>query len=164
MAAKCTAQQCAEIPCLAQEVGPLEAAKRKGVTPGTVTAWRCLEKKSKTRQAPRATKTRGIGTSQTTCWQKSCRLYTPSEKAAALELVQQLAIIEIHRKQVFIAFMCTNGLASMKKPCSKSTSPTPSPTRPLPKTTATLVFAPTFRGIAPTRRGFLETRRGIVQS
>ena len=75
MAATYTAQQRAEILRLAQEVGPLEAAKRKGVPPGTVTAWRCLEnKKRKTRQAPRAsraTKTRGIGVPQTTYRQKS---------------------------------------------------------------------------------------------
>ena len=45
MAATYTAQQRAEILRLAQEVGPLEAAKRKGVPPGTVTAWRCLENK-----------------------------------------------------------------------------------------------------------------------
>ncbi|OQB16690.1 MAG: hypothetical protein BWY17_01616 [Deltaproteobacteria bacterium ADurb.Bin207] len=42
MAAKHTVHQRAGILRLAQEVGPLEAAKRKGVPPGTVTTWRCL--------------------------------------------------------------------------------------------------------------------------
>ncbi|HNS97292.1 MAG TPA: hypothetical protein PKL73_10110, partial [Polyangiaceae bacterium] len=37
MAATCTAQQHAEILRLAQEVGPLEAAKRQGMPPGAVT-------------------------------------------------------------------------------------------------------------------------------
>jgi transposase-like protein len=120
MTAKYTAQERAEILLLAQQVGPTEAAKRKGVPPGTVTGWRCLENRKakltklpepqpqpqpqqqqqqqpqpqqQQQQQPSASDTRKrlIG-------KKVARLYTPSEKAAALELVQQVGVTETHRK------------------------------------------------------------------
>ena len=102
MAAKCTAQQRTEILRLAQELGPLEAAKRKGVPPGTVTAWRCLENKraklAKPPEPPEPQKPAVSEPPKRLTGKKVARLYTPSEKAAALELVQQLGVSETHRK------------------------------------------------------------------
>ena len=102
MAATYTAQQRAEILRLAQEVGPLEAAKRKGVPPGTVTAWRCLENKraklAKRPEPPEPQKPAVSESPKRLTGKKVARLYTPSEKAAALELVQQLGVSETHRK------------------------------------------------------------------
>ena len=102
MAAKCTAQQRTEILRLAQELGPLEAAKRKGEPPGTVTAWRCLEnKRAKLAKLPVPPELQKPSTSEPPkrlTGKKVARLYTPSEKAAALALVQQLGVAETHRK------------------------------------------------------------------
>ena len=102
MAATYTAQQRTEILRLAQEVGPLEAAKRKGMPPGTVTAWRCLENKraklAKPPESPEPQKPSASAPKKPRTGKKVARLYTPSEKAAALALVQQLGVAETHRK------------------------------------------------------------------
>ena len=65
-------------------------------------------------------------------------------------------------KQVSPAFPCTNGLASTKRPCSKSTSRTPSPTRPLPKTTAMPWSSPRHGGESPRHGG--ESLRHLGES
>lgn len=94
-----TAEERTDILRLAEQVGPVEAARRKGVPPGTVTGWRCQAKQ-------RAEPVKQPGPEQPSvppvrkrlASKRVARVYTPSEKAAALELVQQLGVTEAHKR------------------------------------------------------------------
>ncbi|MBW6496155.1 MAG: DDE-type integrase/transposase/recombinase [Burkholderiaceae bacterium] len=97
-----TPQERIEILGLAEQVGPTEAAKRKGVPRGTVTGWRSQAKDRAQRQpvaqpaqeqplTPAAVRKRLSS-------KRVARVYTPSEKASALELVQQLGVTEAHKR------------------------------------------------------------------
>ena len=167
MAAKCTAQQRAEILRLAQEVGPLEAAKRKGVPPGTVTAWRCLENKraklAKPPEPPEPQKPAVSEPPKRLTGKKVARLYTPSEKAAALELVQQLGVSETHRKTGISRFSLYEWARIHEKAMQQKHLSDPlADQTPAKNDRDALVFAPTRRRIAPTRRRIAPTFRGIA--
>ena len=94
-----TAEERTDILRLAEQVGPVEAARRKGVPPGTVTGWRCQAKRGgELGKQPGPEQPSVPPVRKRLASKRVARVYTPSEKAAALELVQQLGVTEAHKR------------------------------------------------------------------
>ena len=91
---------------LAKEVGPLETSKMLGLKSGTVRAWVCLAKKKANETAQQSvepfeeeeTTASTITTEKAVKTRKKiAKVYTPSERARALEYVGKFGVTETHR-------------------------------------------------------------------